>query len=388
MKWQKKYVRLFQFSNRGIERLEIYENEDDIAKRCTTKVIGLETCIKISSEPQKNQPFAFSILTSSNTHYFSGSSHEDSQEWLSACQDVAFEDNFSRTTIEEDNELYCPSVDAGVYRVSLVNSEVSQRCNLAPGEYTLVVASEELQLRHHDTQNLIYTWPYRFIRRYGHKRGRFTFEAGRKCASGEGTFDLEHNNAQEIFACMAAKMEYIKKKMSSGNLMGMGGSCTSVDSDDALAVAVSMSARSRSPLIPSSFTSLSPSLVVTSSHIPAKPPRKINQQTPAPPPLPPAPPRYDTVEIRQEAWKTLGTNEAVHTERQFTSNAVFTAPAHSDYDKLDHFGTVSNQEVDPAYQTIYRQDSSGYGVIRKVKTPEHNIYNEMEYAVVCKAHKV
>ena len=30
-------------------------------------------------------------------------------EWLTAVQTVAFKDNFSRQTIEEDNDLYCSS---------------------------------------------------------------------------------------------------------------------------------------------------------------------------------------------------------------------------------------------------------------------------------------
>lgn len=32
-------------------------------------------------------------------------------EWISAFQAVAFKDNISRQTIEEDNDLYCSSGD-------------------------------------------------------------------------------------------------------------------------------------------------------------------------------------------------------------------------------------------------------------------------------------
>jgi hypothetical protein len=47
-----------------------------------------------------------------------------------------------------------------VFVVQLVSSEASERCGLKAGEYTLVVAPAELQLRL-DHLTLL-TWPYRY----------------------------------------------------------------------------------------------------------------------------------------------------------------------------------------------------------------------------------
>lgn len=80
------------------------------------------------------------------------------------------------------------------------------------------------------------------------------------------------------------------------------------------APALSMTARSRSPLAPSPTGSTT----VVPSIVPTKPPRKH------PPPSRIQPPSYDTVEVRKDAWRTFGTDELTHTERAFPTTGVFT----------------------------------------------------------------
>uniref|UniRef100_A0A069DYW5 Putative downstream of tyrosine kinase 1 n=1 Tax=Panstrongylus megistus TaxID=65343 RepID=A0A069DYW5_9HEMI len=378
-KWQRRFCQLFPASICGIERLEIYENEEDTLKNLSVPIVTLENCVKITQDIQKSQPHSFTVVTKTSVHHFAGTSDEDCLDWISAFQRVAFQDTISRRTVEEDNELYSPSSD-GVYRVTLVSSEASQRCGLTPGvEYTLVVAPSELQLKQPESQDILFTWPYRFIRRYGHKRGRFTFEAGRKCDSGEGSFDFEHAHAQEIFRCTTNKMENMKQLLSI-KMDGCSGGLLLGD----FAPALSMTARSRSPLAPSPTGSTT----VVPSIVPAKPPRKH-------PPPSRVQPSYDTIEVRREAWRTFGTDELTHTERTFPSTGVFTqdsTTSQGDYDKLDHFGSTAKLDIEPGYSTILRNNPSdstaGYGVIRKLRPPNHTIYNDMEYAVVCKPHQV
>ena len=167
-------------------------------------------------------------------------------------QSVAFKDSrdAASQTIEEDNDLYCTSSE-GVFSVRVLETEASKRCRLDGKSYTLVVAASDIKLMDGDIQ--MYTWPYRSIRRYGYGDGKFTFEAGRKCESGEGSFHLEHSNQQEIFRCIASKMKSMRKKL----LNADDHSPSAIDCNDAqYHAALSMEAGSRSPLPPSPSTSI------------------------------------------------------------------------------------------------------------------------------------
>lgn len=181
-------------------------------------------------------------MTKTGVHHFGCLSDSETTNWIEAFQSVAFKGDASDQTIEEDNDLYCTSGE-GVFSVRVVETEASKRCKLEPKTYTLVVAAAEMKIM--DGESVMYTWPYRYIRRYGYRDGKFTFEAGRKCESGEGSFRLEHSNQQEIFRCISGKMKSMKKLLSCEN-------SPSIECNDAqYHAALSMEAGSRSPLPPS-----------------------------------------------------------------------------------------------------------------------------------------
>lgn len=162
--------------------------------------------------------------------------------WMNAFRTVAFVDNLLPRNLEEDNDLYCTSGE-GVFAVKLVESDASKRCGLQEKIYTLIIAAGDMKLM--DGDNVLFTWPYRFIRRYGYRDGKFTFEAGRKCESGEGSFHLEHSNQQEIFRRLSTKMKSMKRMLSGDN-------SPSIECNDAqFHAALTMEAGSRSPLPPS-----------------------------------------------------------------------------------------------------------------------------------------
>lgn len=121
--------------------------------------------------------------------------------------------------------------------MKLVQSEASIRCGLEPGPYTLLLTASAIQLCDSRQQKLLVTWPYCFIRRYGYCDGRFTFEAGRMCDTGEGKFLVEHSNQQEIYRCLGLKMRSMRKLLEGD-----------VSSAGQLQVALGMEARSRSPI--------------------------------------------------------------------------------------------------------------------------------------------
>ncbi|NXE44356.1 DOK2 protein, partial [Ptilorrhoa leucosticta] len=106
----------------------------------------------------------------------------------------------------------------------------SQRCRLR-GRCLLRAGEEALELRHPQSQEPLFSWPYRFLRRFGRDKvsavrggraGRgavawaltpgppqvtFSFEAGRRCASGEGSFEFDTRQGNEIFQAIEAAID-------------------------------------------------------------------------------------------------------------------------------------------------------------------------------------
>ncbi|XP_071448289.1 uncharacterized protein Dok isoform X2 [Hetaerina americana] len=212
--WHKKYCQLFNLSQHGIERLEIFDSEDDARKSSSVRIITLENCVKISQDSQKHQQFVIMVVTKTVTQYFAACSQEDMLDWVVALQSVAFPCETTAKTVEEDNELYCSSAE-GVYYVKLIPTEASKRCGLAPGSYTLLCLESEIQLM--GQSRILLTWPYKYIRRYGQREGTFTFEAGRKCPSGAGSFQFGHVNGMDVFRCISSRMKNMRKVLDGGN---------------------------------------------------------------------------------------------------------------------------------------------------------------------------
>ncbi|XP_058974451.1 docking protein 1 isoform X1 [Musca domestica] len=276
-----KYCLLFKSSRYGIERLEICETKDDKYP----KIITLENCVKITQEPPPANLIC--IVKKNETLTLNAINEECLMEWVNALQNVAFRNKNENTqnlsAIEEDNDLYCSSYEDGLFIVSLIPTEASNRCNIDPKCYMLHLTATELQLKSiSGSKNVISNWPYRFIRKYGYRDGKFTFEAGRKCSTGEGIFILDHTSPQDVFRCMSSKMKSMKKLIS--------GDVINIDScENQLTAAASMEAGSRSPLPPSYSTQRSSELENNSSQIPkgltlvpSKPPRRIAPMTEPP----------------------------------------------------------------------------------------------------------
>ncbi|KAM3958437.1 docking protein homolog [Aphomia sociella] len=475
--WQQKYCILFNASKQGIERLEIYEHKEEVTTGAIPKIITLENCIKITH----SSPNTITILTKSHTQQLSTQSETETLEWVNALQSVAFKGQDScPISCDEDNDLYCSSGE-GVFSVKMCSSEASTRCGLEPIRYLLLLTTSAIELRDVNDNKLYATWPYRYIRRYGYRQGKFTFEAGRKCDTGEGIFHLEHPNQSEIFKCLSLKMKTMKQMIGNENLN------SPEHSEFNIQPSANLFPGSRSPLVAArpddlnlsslSFktTSVSSSQQSTCTERetapllmpkpalkpkPQKPPRKIInlhntsknvikdmqsstdesidfgrynkldnyepidqvKRDQSPPSVP-----YDKVEVRSEAWKTLGIDDPDHTE--FTPNlgdnpncmklisrsqdnlnhglilipSPVVDPEDENYDRLQYFGSTSKlnkssrykkmearpttlalgdpksqkdtwndyDEVENVMQTARLADDShlGYGMIRKPNTP-------------------
>lgn len=479
--WQQKYCILFNSSKQGIERLEIYDNKDDVSTGAIPKIITLENCIKITH----SSPNIITILTKSHTQQLCTTSEPETLEWVTAMQSVAFRArDSSPISCDEDNDLYCSSGE-GVFSVKMCQSDASTRCGFEPIRYILLLTSTAVELRDVNDNKLYATWPYRYIRRYGYRQGKFTFEAGRKCDTGEGIFHLEHPNQSEIFKCLSLKMKTMKQMIGNDNLNSPEHSEFNIQPS-----ANNLFPGSRSPLVaarPDDLNLASLSFKTTSvtsqqslvserdtapllmpkpalKPKPQKPPRKIinlpkttvSKDMPnstdesidlfrykkldnydpidqvkrehSPPSVP-----YDKVEVRSEAWKTLGVDDPNHEEytnsnlsdnpncmklisrsqdnlntsgpessRIILLPSPVVDPEDENYDRLQYFGSTSKlnkssrykkiearpntlalnetkpkdtwndyDEVENVMQTARLADDShlGYGMIRKPNTP-------------------
>ncbi|XP_042333079.1 docking protein 2 isoform X1 [Sceloporus undulatus] len=73
----------------------------------------------------------------------------------------------------------------------------SERIGLG-GKFLLSAQAEALELWSMQGEDALYIWPYRFLRRFGHDKVVFSFEAGRRCSSGEGSFVFVTPHGKEI----------------------------------------------------------------------------------------------------------------------------------------------------------------------------------------------
>ncbi|XP_013383185.1 docking protein 2 isoform X1 [Lingula anatina] len=111
----------------------------------------------------------------------------------------------------DESALYACAENPGVFRIKIVDNEVSRRCRLT-GDYDLHVNAMNISMVNLHTGRVEYIWPFRFIRRYGRSKTNFQFEAGRKCNSGEGLFSLATKEGNDIFLLINDRLRQIKEQ--------------------------------------------------------------------------------------------------------------------------------------------------------------------------------
>lgn len=121
---------------------------------------------------------------------------------------------------QEENMLYSSVDSPDLFSVKLIESESTNRCKLLPIDYYLLLTSVSISLAEQlsDTRQgkILWTWPYRHIRRYGCTKEGFTLEAGRKCLTGEGLFSFVTTDGSTIFKCVASHVTSLKTTSPNG----------------------------------------------------------------------------------------------------------------------------------------------------------------------------
>ncbi|NXX24257.1 DOK2 protein, partial [Nicator chloris] len=249
-KWKKFWAVLYRESSCSTARLELLEGAERPRRPDgPRRLVRLSDCVHVAEAggdatcPKDTVPF---LLETTDRRFLLAADGAEAAEWIRRLCELAFprsreepgaakespvgaEGEFSM----EENSLYSSRGGAGLeqeFEVTVRVTPSSQRCRLR-GRCLLRAGSEALELRQLQSQELLFRWPYRFLRRFGRdkvsgtRRGRagrgrgalgthprppqvtFSFEAGRRCASGEGNFEFDTRQGNEIFQAIEAAIE-------------------------------------------------------------------------------------------------------------------------------------------------------------------------------------
>uniref|UniRef100_A0A8C0WY31 Docking protein 2 n=1 Tax=Castor canadensis TaxID=51338 RepID=A0A8C0WY31_CASCN len=217
-KWRRFTAVLYGESSCALARLELQDGPEKSRRgEATRRVIRLNDCLRVAeaggeaSSPRDTSTF---ILETKERLYLLAAPTAERDDWVHAICLLAFpglrkepsglEGRSGRPCMEE-NELYSSSatgVPRKEFSVTMRPTEASERCRLR-GSYTLRAGVNALELwGGPEPGTQLYDWPYRFLRRFGRDKVTFSFEAGRRCVSGEGSFEFETRQGNEIFQAL------------------------------------------------------------------------------------------------------------------------------------------------------------------------------------------
>ncbi|MCI4381336.1 hypothetical protein PGIGA_G00250480 [Pangasianodon gigas] len=228
-KWRRVWCILYRESTRSISRLEFFECKDggtgtlekSKCKQDNKKIIRLSDCIRVSEAVEVDgfpkDCKAFLVETTEKTFVFAVEMVEV-DDWMQKLCEIAFPMNWSERGAMRrnssppdsedvsmtDNSLYCGKEAAlKDFKVIIRRTDAADRCGLK-GQYLLRTDFDSLLLKEPKTGEVHFTWPYRYLRRFGRDKTTFSFEAGRRCDSGEGNFEFDTKQGNAIFQYVEA----------------------------------------------------------------------------------------------------------------------------------------------------------------------------------------
>ncbi|XP_035642297.1 docking protein 2 [Oncorhynchus keta] len=228
-KWKKVWSILYRESTCSISRLEFFECKDGAStleksdknlrkQQESKKVIKLSDCIRVSEVDMEGSPKdcgQFHVETADKLFVFAVEMVE-LDDWTQKLCEIAFPMNWGekggmkRNSMQrskedaaemgmEDNSLYSRRDSAlKEFRVVVRRTEAAERCKLR-GSYVLRTDFDSLLLKEPKSGEVLFTWPYRYLRRFGRDKVTFSFEAGRRCDSGEGSFEFDTKQGNMLF---------------------------------------------------------------------------------------------------------------------------------------------------------------------------------------------
>ncbi|XP_035496804.1 docking protein 2 [Scophthalmus maximus] len=226
-KWKRVCAVVYRESSCSISRLEFFECKDggSVEKSLRKqqehkKVIRLSDCIRVSEVEVDGCPRdtgSFLVETTEKIYVFAAERNQ-LDDWTHTLCEIAFP--ASRVELSrrpgslqrgaraeddqgmEDNSLYSGRETVRDFRVCVRRTEASDRCRLK-GDGVLRADVDALHLLER-TGDVLFTWTYRHLRRFGRDKSSFSFEAGRRCASGEGSFEFDTKHGNILFQVVEA----------------------------------------------------------------------------------------------------------------------------------------------------------------------------------------
>ncbi|KAJ8342060.1 hypothetical protein SKAU_G00319880 [Synaphobranchus kaupii] len=208
-KWKRSWAVLFADGPQGVARLEVFDGERPGSGdwKSERKVIRLSECVTVLATPTEPGPHedmaSFCIRTVDHAYVFATDA-QDCSRWVEALCQIAFQGSRGTDSQQlkmEENLIYESREEGQRFWVTMQLTDASERCGLH-GAYWLSVDDHSLILSEGHTQKILLAWPYRLLRRYGHDKGMFSMEAGRRCESGPGAFTFNTTQGGQIFACV------------------------------------------------------------------------------------------------------------------------------------------------------------------------------------------
>ncbi|XP_038559216.1 docking protein 2 isoform X1 [Micropterus salmoides] len=231
-KWKRVWCVLYRESSCSISRLEFYEckdggsvekNDKSLRKQQENKkVIRMADCIRVSEVeidcPRDTGPF---LIETTEKIYVFAADRQHLDDWVHKLCEIAFPMSWAEHSVRkgslqrgnrvdedegmEDNSLYGGRETVRDFRVCVRRTEASDRCRLK-GDGVLRAGSDALHLID-KAGDVLYTWPYRYLRRFGRDKCSFSFEAGRRCDSGEGNFEFDTKQGNVLFQAVEAAID-------------------------------------------------------------------------------------------------------------------------------------------------------------------------------------
>ncbi|KAM6221193.1 docking protein 1 [Rhynchocyon petersi] len=237
-RWRKTWAALHPASAHGVARLEFFEPKGaggsrGGSRRLDCKVIRLAECVSVApvvvEHPPEPGTAAFRLDTAQRS-YLLAADAQSSAAWVQTlCRNafpkgswtLAASENPPKLSALEmlENSLYSPTWEGAQFWVTVQRTEAAERCGLH-GSYVLRAEAEGLTLLTPGTysQSLepLLSWPYPLLRRYGRDKVMFSFEAGRRCSSGPGTFTFQTAQGNDIFQAVESAIHKQKAQAKSG----------------------------------------------------------------------------------------------------------------------------------------------------------------------------